>query len=352
MQARSTAHAQIGQPLLAAQFAIVRSRQCRAPVPALCRARRGYVGLAIHLLHLLKGRVVHIVRYRRPGSNRDLVGSFDGDRVRDVPVSSLAELWSFRLSTLRTLVDEVGGDGYPIEEVEVLAPIDGRTEVWACGVTYEISREARVEESEGAKDAYELVYDADRPELFFKSAAWRVVADGGAVAIRSDSTLDVPEPEVALVINRFGQIVGYTVCDDVSSRSIEGENPLYLPQAKIYLGSCALGPMVRPVWEVADPYALGIELTIRRAGAVTWHGTASTAQLHRKYEDSRPLPDACRCVPRRRRALDGHVSRAPGTLQPRSRRPRRDRDRPDRHPEHRGGTRPRRGHRRHPWLAA
>jgi 2-dehydro-3-deoxy-D-arabinonate dehydratase len=228
---------------------------------------------------------VHIVRYRRPGSNRDLVGSFDGDRVRDVPVSSLAELWSFRLSTLRTLVDEVGGDGYPIEEVEVLAPIDGRTEVWACGVTYEISREARVEESEGAKDAYELVYDADRPELFFKSAAWRVVADGGAVAIRSDSTLDVPEPEVALVINRFGQIVGYTVCDDVSSRSIEGENPLYLPQAKIYLGSCALGPMVRPVWEVADPYALGIELTIRRAGAVTWHGTASTAQLHRKYED-------------------------------------------------------------------
>ena len=228
---------------------------------------------------------MHIVRYRRPGSNRDLVGSFDGDRVRDVPVSSLAELWSFRLSTLRTLVDEVGGDGYPIEEVEVLAPIDGRTEVWACGVTYEISREARVEESEGAKDAYELVYDADRPELFFKSAAWRVVADGGAVAIRSDSTLDVPEPEVALVINRFGQIVGYTVCDDVSSRSIEGENPLYLPQAKIYLGSCALGPMVRPVWEVADPYALGIELTIRRAGAVTWHGTASTAQLHRKYED-------------------------------------------------------------------
>jgi 2-dehydro-3-deoxy-D-arabinonate dehydratase len=228
---------------------------------------------------------VHIVRYRRPGSDHVLVGSFDGARVRDVPASSLAELWSFRLSTLRRLVDEVGGDGYPIEEVQLLAPIDGRTEVWACGVTYEISREARVEESERAKDAYELVYDADRPELFFKSAAWRVVAHGGAVAIRKDSTLDVPEPEVALVVNRFGQIVGYTVCDDVSSRSIEGENPLYLPQAKIYLGSCALGPMVRPVWEVADPYALEIELTIRRAGAVAWHGTASTAQLHRKYED-------------------------------------------------------------------
>ena len=96
-----------------------------------------------------------------------------------------------------------------------------------------------------------------RPELFFKSAGWRVVADGGEIAVRADSTLDVPEPEVALVINAFGEIVGYTICDDVSSRSIEGENPLYLPQAKIYYGACALGPTVRPAWEVADPYALG-----------------------------------------------------------------------------------------------
>jgi 2-dehydro-3-deoxy-D-arabinonate dehydratase len=228
---------------------------------------------------------VHILRYRQPGSSRELVGAFDGERVTEVPAGSLAELWSLRSGALRRLVDEAGGLGAPIEEVEVLAPVDGRTEVWACGVTYEISREARVEESEQAKDAYELVYEADRPELFFKSAAWRVVGDGGAVAVRSDSTLDVPEPEVALVVNAFGEIVGYTVCDDVSSRSIEGENPLYLPQAKIYLGSCALGPMIRPAWEVADPYALQIELTIRRDGAVAWHGTASTAQLHRKYED-------------------------------------------------------------------
>ena len=186
---------------------------------------------------------------------------------------------------LRRLVAEAGGVGLPLEEVEVLAPIDGRTEVWASGVTYEILREARVEESERAADAYELVYNAERPELFFKSASWRVVGDGGAVALRSDSTLDVPEPEVALVINAFGEIVGYAVCDDVSSRSIEGENPLYLPQAKIYLGSCALGPMIRPAWEVADPYALRIALTIRRSGAVAWQGSASTAQLHRRYDD-------------------------------------------------------------------
>lgn len=228
---------------------------------------------------------MHIIRYREPGSTRDVVGLYDGQRVREAPANSLAELWSLRLDVLRRLLAEPGGIGFPIEEVEVLAPIDGRTEVWACGVTYEISREARVEESERAKDAYQLVYEADRPELFFKSAAWRVVPDGGTVSVRSDSTLDVPEPEVALVVNAFGEIVGYTACDDVSSRSIEGENPLYIPQAKIYLGGCALGPMVRPAWEVADPYALTIELTIRRAGAVAWHGTASTAQLHRKYED-------------------------------------------------------------------
>jgi 2-dehydro-3-deoxy-D-arabinonate dehydratase len=275
---------------------MVRSQSRRAPVPAPCRrspgARRATfrvgpvseatVGLTVHLS---KGRAVHILRYRPPRSTRALVGLFDGEGVRELPVASLAQLWSLRFDAIRRLVDEAGGVGLPLEEVEVLAPIDGRTEVWACGVTYEISREARVEESERAADAYELVYEADRPELFFKSAAWRVVANGGAVAIRADSTLDVPEPEVALVVNALGEVVGYTVCDDVSSRSIEGENPLYLPQAKIYLGSCALGPMVRPAWEVADPYALRIELTIRRAGAVAWHGAASTAQLHRRYDD-------------------------------------------------------------------
>jgi 2-dehydro-3-deoxy-D-arabinonate dehydratase len=228
---------------------------------------------------------VHILRYRSPGSARALVGVYDGERVMEVPVASLGQLWALPADAIRRLVSEAGGVGFPLEEVDVLAPIDGRTEVWACGVTYEISREARVEDSESAADAYQLVYDADRPELFFKAAAWRVVGDGGAVAIRSDSTLDVPEPEVALVVNAFGEIVGYVVCDDVSSRSIEGENPLYLPQAKIYLGSCALGPMIRPAWEVADPYSLRIELTIRRSGAVAWKGAASTSQLHRRYDD-------------------------------------------------------------------
>src|SRR5712671_4589979 len=152
-------------------------------------------------------------------------------------------------------------------------------------VTYVISREARVEESERSADVYRQVYDAERPELFFKSAAWRVAGDGQTIAVRADSVVDVPEPEVALVINRFGEIAGYTACNDVSSRTIEGENPLYLPQAKVYLGGCAVGPAIRPSWEIADPYDLGSELTIRREGAVAWHGQASTASLRRKFDD-------------------------------------------------------------------
>ena len=142
-----------------------------------------------------------------------------------------------------------------------------------------------MEESERAASVYELVYDADRPELFFKSAAWRVVGDGEPIAIRADSTVDVPEPEVALVVNTNGEIGGYTVCNDVSSRTIEGENPLYLPQAKTYLGACAVGPAIRPAFEVRDPYALSIAMMIQRDGRTAWEGSASTAQLHRRFDE-------------------------------------------------------------------
>jgi 2-dehydro-3-deoxy-D-arabinonate dehydratase len=128
---------------------------------------------------------------------------------------------------------------------------------------------------------YDLVYDAERPELFFKAAAWLVVGDGEPVAVRADSTVNVPEPELALVLNPYGEIVGYTICDDVSSRSIEGENPLYLPQAKVYAGSCALGPGITPAWQVPDPAALGIAMTVSRAGAPVWSGTATVGQMKR-----------------------------------------------------------------------
>ena len=178
-----------------------------------------------------------------------------------------------------------GQDQVPLRRITVLAPVDGQTEVWAAGVTYERSMHARVQESLDSADIYDRVYLAPRPELFFKSAAWRVAGPGERVSVRSDSQVDVPEPELAAVLNAGGEVVGYTICNDMSSRSIEGENPLYLPQAKIYLGGCAAGPGIRPVWEVEDPYGLTIEMTISRDGGTAWTGQASTAGLRRTVHE-------------------------------------------------------------------
>ena len=230
---------------------------------------------------------MNIVRYRERGTGTVRVGLRTDAGIVSLPEeTTLAGLWDLPLDELRErLADGGTGHALALAEVDLLAPVDGRTEVWACGVTYEISREARVEESEQAADVYELVYDAARPELFFKSVAWRVSGPGRPIGVREDSTLDVPEPELALVVNRLGEIVGYTICNDVSSRSIEGENPLYLPQAKVYSGACGLGPWITPVWEVPDPYQLGIRLTIDRDGAQAWDGRASTSSLHRRLDD-------------------------------------------------------------------
>jgi 2-dehydro-3-deoxy-D-arabinonate dehydratase len=230
---------------------------------------------------------MHIVRYRRLDSPDALVGVIDAGELCSLSgVSALGELWSMRLEELRALLDTAGrGAAEPPGTYRLLTPVDGRTEVWASGVTYEISREARVEESEGAARLYEQVYEAERPELFFKSVAWKVSGDGEAIAIREDSTLDVPEPEAALVVNPYGEVLGYTACNDVSSRSIEGENPLYLPQAKIFLGGCALGPSVRPTWEIPHPYELTIECTIERSGSVVFTGRDSTSRLRRRFEE-------------------------------------------------------------------
>jgi 2-dehydro-3-deoxy-D-arabinonate dehydratase len=199
--------------------------------------------------------------------------------------STLADLLAQPLSRIREICADPGGQAVPAERAELLAPVDGRTEVWASGVTYERSRTARMAESEDSADIYDRVYAADRPELFFKSAAWRVSGPGAPVSVRSDSTIDVPEPELAAVLNYAGDVVGYTICNDMSSRSIEGQNPLYLPQAKIYLGGCAVGPWIRPAWEIPDPYALTIELAISRDGHVAWEGSASTSGLHRRIDE-------------------------------------------------------------------
>jgi 2-dehydro-3-deoxy-D-arabinonate dehydratase len=229
---------------------------------------------------------VHIVRFATADSPEARVGVLDLGAVTEVPgTDSLAELWQLPTAELRERVAAPNGREWARSEVTLLPPVDRGTEVWACGVTYQISQDARMEESERAATVYEQVYDAERPELFFKSAAWRVVGDGEPIAIRPDSGIDVPEPEVAVVVNAAGDIVGYTVCNDVSSRTIEGENPLYLPQAKIYLGACAVGPAIRPAWEIPDPYELSVAMTIHRDGRPAWDGTASTAQLHRRIDE-------------------------------------------------------------------
>ncbi len=165
-----------------------------------------------------------------------------------------------------------------------LAPIEPMMEVWAAGVTYLRSRQAREAES-ASGDIYQRVYAAERPELFFKAPGWRVVAPGGAIHVRVDSRWNVPEPELTLVINRHGEICGYTAGNDVSSRDIEGENPLYLPQAKVYNGSCALGPCIRLV-EGADLLRdLPIRLDIRREDHPGFQGETSTRLMKRGYAD-------------------------------------------------------------------
>src|SRR5207245_6722755 len=157
----------------------------------------------------------------------------------------------------------------PLSEVTLLAPID-QQEVWAAGVTYKRSQEARERESAGAARFYDLVYSAPRPELFFKATARRVVGPGDRVFIRHDSRWNVPEPELALVLSPRLKLVGYTIGNDMSSRDIEGENPLYLPQAKIYDHSCAVGPVITLAESMPAPGQVRIALTIERAGGTVF----------------------------------------------------------------------------------
>ena len=206
-----------------------------------------------------------------------------GQVVGGLAQRSVAELLHLSATELRTVLEaDLKPSGRRAEMI--LAPIDGQTEVWAAGVTYRRSEEARMEES-GTPDIYTKVYSADRPELFFKATPRRVAGPEEAVVVRADSTWDVPEPELAIVVNARAEIVGYTIGDDVSSRSIEGDNPLYLPQAKVYSHSCALGPGITPAWEIENAYALGMSMRILRAGQVHWSGVASTIDLKRRLED-------------------------------------------------------------------
>lgn len=215
------------------------------------------------------------------GAARWFYQSPDGLRALGVE-TRLGSLLALEVSdALRTLDAAPRASEVP---TQLLAPVDDYTEVWAAGVTYQISKEARMEESSEA-DIYDRVYDAERPELFFKGLGWRVSGPGGPAGIRADSELNVPEPELALVLNFRGEVMGYTICNDMSSRSIEGENPLYLPQAKVYRHSCAIGPWIRLTGAMPDPDNAGITMKIARRGEVVWKGSTSTAKLKRKFTE-------------------------------------------------------------------
>lgn len=169
-------------------------------------------------------------------------------------------------------------------QAHLLPPLD-RHEVWAAGVTYKRSEEARKRESVGAALFYDLVYNADRPELFFKAPAGRVCGPGEAVHVRRDSRWSVPEPELALMISPSLELIGFTIGNDMSARDIEGENPLYLPQAKFYDRSCALGPVVTLAADMPAPDATVIRLVIERGGRNAFEGTTQVSAMKRSFAE-------------------------------------------------------------------
>lgn len=199
-------------------------------------------------------------------------------------IATLSQLLSH--PELPSLAASLPAKGSPLsmQEVQWLPPIDNQ-EVWAAGVTYKRSQTARMEESEAAASCYDRVYTAQRPEIFFKATPNRCSGHGGNVRIRCDATWNVPEPELALVISSSGRIVGYTIGNDMSSRDIEGDNPLYLPQAKVYNQCCGLGPWITLAGDMPPRESIDIQLAIRRNGAVVFEGKTSVSQMARQLED-------------------------------------------------------------------
>ena len=220
------------------------------------------------------------------------VARVEGDRL--VPLlgpseggpSSLAELLHDpRGGTQADEYVDPSAESVPTDEARLLAPIDAQ-EVWGAGVTYLRSKTAREAESEskGAAALYDAVYLADRPELFFKATPSRVAGPGAPIRARADSRWTVPEPELALFLAPDLRVVGYAIGNDVSARDIEGANPLYLPQAKVYDACCGLGPFVALPDEVSDPRDLAIRLTVERAGSTLFEGESNTDRMARTFE--------------------------------------------------------------------
>ena len=200
------------------------------------------------------------------------------------PYANLAALLAAGDVTAAAAALPTTGEKIPVQQARLLPPIDTQ-EVWAAGVTYKRSQTARMEESEAAASCYDRVYQSPRPEIFFKATPHRVRGSADALRIRSDASWNVPEPELALVLSPRLQLVGFTIGNDMSSRDIEGDNPLYLPQAKMYDQCCGLGPSITLVDAMPPRDAIHIELDIRRSGQSVFSGQTSVAQMARGFEE-------------------------------------------------------------------
>lgn len=250
---------------------------------------------------------MHIVQFLTASPERSLrVGRLDGNQVVDVTnpqrgLNSTLDIisWADREnSDLATAVEALAATGpvYRLADLDV-APDPARSsgpfldiplyppEVWGCGVTYRKSAEFRDEETDQKRGMYDQVYSAPRPEIFFKATPARCVGPRGPIGIRSDSSFTAPEPELAIVVASNGRILGYTVADDVSAWDIERENPLYLPQSKIFQGCCALGPALVTADEVADPYGLRVNARIIRDNQVIFEDSVETSRIKRRLEE-------------------------------------------------------------------
>jgi 2-dehydro-3-deoxy-D-arabinonate dehydratase len=229
---------------------------------------------------------MRLAKYRLP-SGQEAVGQLDDDRLLPLDFSgghynSLSEILEEEnpLEVADFLVSR--HKALAVDQVQLLPPID-RQEVWAAGVTYQRSQTARMEEAPAAASYYDRVYSAHRPELFFKATAHRVVGPGAPVRVRADSKWTVPEPEIVLVLSSHMTRSGFTIANDMSARDIEGENPLYLPQAKIYDGCCALGPCVTLAGKMPPRETIGIELVIRRGEDTVFRGKTTVGQMARNF---------------------------------------------------------------------
>lgn len=246
-----------------------------------------------------------LVQFSRPGLGLR-VGLLEGPHVIDLTTAddrasstlSLIALCVERRQHLEALVESIVAgmrerDMFAWSELEAESPeVDVQLEapihppeVWGFGVTYRRSAEVRDEDTGKEKGIYDYVYSSPRPEIFFKATASRCVGPNGAIGIRRDSQLTAVEPELAYVLGEAGEIVGYTVCNDVSAWDIERENPLYLPQSKIFHGCCALGPVLATPSDVPNPYELEVRCTIIREGQTVFEDRASTSGLRRTFEE-------------------------------------------------------------------